>query len=267
MGKSIKRSAGAFASLAVASGAVLAMAPQASAGTITPTLKCVVPALGEANGPQSIQVDVTPASAAAGAKVKVKVTTGNSPIKAPIDVGPSKVTPSITFKLSSGGTATVTGAEQTIDVKKDVPQKLAPFEGDLTIPAGASGKVDLTPEKMVTKTSFGDTVCTITGGGGVVASVTVSGGATTTTGANTAGTTSQTSSGTTSQTSSGTTSQTSAGTTSQSTAGTTGSSLPKTGPLDDALSMGLVGGTVGLLGIGAVLIATRKVRASRNNAV
>ncbi|WP_436777238.1 hypothetical protein [Yinghuangia sp. YIM S09857] len=28
--------------------------------------------------------------------------------------------------------------------------------------------------------------------------------------------------------------------------------------------MGLVGGTVGLLGIGAVLVATRKVRASRN---
>lgn len=286
MGKSSKRGAGALAALAVASGAVMAFAPQAAAGTLNTQVSCDVPVVGKQDGPQSITVDVTPASAAAGSKVKVKVTTGEAPIKSPLDVGKVKVTPTITFKLSNNTEATVTGPQQEVDIKKDTPQKLAPYEGDLTIPANASGKLDLTPTKMVTKTPYGDNVCTVTSGGGVVASVTISGGGTTGSGTTGSGTTGSgttgsgttgsgttgsgtTGSGTTGSgtTGSGTTGTTGSGTTGSGTTGsTTGSSLPKTGPLDDALSMGLVGGTVGLLGIGAVLVATRKVRNSRNAA-
>lgn len=241
MVKPLNRVAGGLGAVALATGAILTMAPQAYAGKISPTVECTIPVLNtKFNGTQEITVDA-PASGAAGSKVKIKVTLGTSPIKSPQSIGETQVTPAITFKLSTGGEATVTAnAQQKINVQKDAPQNIAPYEGDLTIPASASGKLDLTPTTMVTKTQFGDTPCPIKSGGAVVASINVTAAAS---GGGAA-----------------------ASTTTTSTTSTTGDSLPKTGPLDDALSMGLVGGTVGLLGIGAVLVATRKVRNSRTTA-
>lgn len=292
MVKPTKRIAGGLLASALAVGTALAFAPSAYAGEVTADVTCNLPGgLGESKGQQKITVEA-PASAAAGAEVEVKVTLGQSPAKSPIPMDGIKLTPSIDFKVGND-TVTVTGATSTISVKANESITAPPFSGKFKVPAGASGTIDLIPTKLgnaVDVPSLGQLTadCTVDGAG-KVASIAVSGGGTTgsgttgsgTTGSSSSGTTGSSSSGTTGSSSSGTTgttgssssgsSGTSSGTTGTTGSGTTGStgsttsgSLPKTGPLDDAVSMGVLGGTVGLLGIGAVLVATRKVR-SRNN--
>ncbi|WTW95219.1 hypothetical protein OG216_18365 [Streptomycetaceae bacterium NBC_01309] len=256
------RAAGSIAAAALATGATLMFAPTAHAGTTSGQANCPVPANiqsimgGKTNltGPQSYTVS-GPATGAAGADVELDVDLGASPAEVPLDVPGAKLTPTVEFKTTGASTAPISAkaAQITMDLKKggiDLPA----FKLKIKIPAGATaGKLDLTPTKLtldVDAMGFKlPMVCTATGTS-VVHSITV-------TAAGTTGGTTSTSSSSSSSTSTGSTGST--GTTSSSTG-----SLPKTGPLDDALSMGLVGGTVGLLGIGAVLVATRKVRASRN---
>lgn len=291
MVKPTKRIAGGMLASAVMVGSALAFAPSAYAGEVTAEAVCALPEpLGETKGMQKITVEA-PASAAAGAEIDVKVTLGESPAKSPIAMPNVKLTPSIDFKVGSS-TVTVKGQAVTMDVAANASITAPPFTGKFKVPAGATGSIDLIPVKLgnaVTVTGLGDITadCTINGAG-KVATITISGGGTTgsttsgTTGSTTSGTTGSSTSGTTGSTTSGTTgSSTSSGSTGSGTSGSsssgtssgssgstgssTGGSLPKTGPLDDAVSMGILGGTVGLLGIGAVLVATRKVR-SRNNA-
>ncbi|UGQ09496.1 hypothetical protein LO772_21425 [Yinghuangia sp. ASG 101] len=292
MVKPTKRIAGGLLASAFAVGSALAFAPSAYAGEVTANVKCSLPAgAGEAEGMQKITVEA-PSSAAAGAEVDVKVTLGESPAKSPLALDGVELTPSIDFKVGND-TVTVTGTASTINVKANESITAPPFNGKFKVPAGASGSIDLIPVKLgnaVNVPGIGALTadCTVNGAG-KVASISVSGGGTTgsSTGSSTSGTTGGTTSGTTGSTTSGTTGSTTSGTTGSTSSGgsgtssgttgtsgsgsstgssgaTTGGSLPKTGPLDDAVSMGLVGGTVGLLGIGAVLVATRKVR-SRNN--
>lgn len=257
MVKPTKRIAAGAGAVALAAGAMLAMAPQAYAGEIKAKVSCQVPVVGPKSGDQTIKVEVNPATAAAGSEVTLSISLGPSPATSPLDLKGVKLTPSIEFKIGTA-TATATGPTTTIDVAANAPITPAPYSAKLKIPAGLTGTVDLIPVKMNNDTDvpgFGKqpTPCTITGAT-KVASITISGGATTgtTTGTNTTGTNTTTTS----------TSTTGGAATSTS---STGGDLAKTGPMDDALSLGLVGGTVGLLGVGAVLIATRKVRASRGN--
>lgn len=290
MVKPTKRIAGGLVASAFAVGSALAFAPSAYAGEVTANVKCSLPAgAGEAEGMQKITVEA-PASAAAGAEVEVKVTLGQSPAKSPVALDGVQLTPSIDFKVGND-TVTVTGQASKINVKANESITAPPFTGKLKVPAGATGAVDLIPTKLgnaVEVPGIGALTadCTVSGAG-KVATITVSGGGTTgsstsgTTGSTTSGTTGSTTSGTTGSTTSGTTGSTSSGSsgtssgtsgsgTSSGTSGTSGAttsgSLPKTGPMDDAVSMGILGGTVGLLGIGAVLVATRKVRARNNTA-
>lgn len=273
MVKLMGRAAGTIAATALATGATLMFAPTAHAGTSSGQATCPVPesiqpALGnktELKGPQAYTV-TGPATAAPGSDVELKVDLGPSPAEVPLDVPGAKLTPTVTFKASGASTAAVSGKAETInmDLKKggiDLP----PFTVKIKVPTG-SGKLDLAPDKLsldINAMGVPLTMVCTTAGAGVVHSITLSGGST-------GGTTSGTTSGTTGGTTGGTTSTTSSGSSTSSSgaaassSGSSTGSLPKTGPLDDALSMGLVGGTVGLLGIGAVLVATRKVRASRN---
>ncbi|MEU8134574.1 hypothetical protein [Streptodolium elevatio] len=262
------RAAGSIAAAALATGATLMFAPTAHAGTTTGQANCPVPANiqqimgGKTNlaGPQAYTVN-GPATGAAGADVELDVDLGPSPAEVPLDVPGAKLTPTVELKTAGASTApiSVKAAQITMDLKKggiDLPA----FKLKIKIPASATaGKLDLTPTKLtldVDAMGFKlPMVCTATGTG-VVHSITV-------TAASTTGGTSSASSSSSSSSSTGTSSTGTTGTTGTTSGSSTGS-LPKTGPLDDALSMGLVGGTVGLLGIGAVLIATRKVRASRN---
>ncbi|WP_436777237.1 hypothetical protein [Yinghuangia sp. YIM S09857] len=269
MVKLMGRAAGTIAAAALATGATLMFAPTAHAGTSSGQATCPVPkeiqgAMNnqtELKGPQAYTV-TGPATAAPGSDVELNVDLGPSPAEVPLDVSGAKLTPTVQFKASGASTAPISAKASTIemDLKKggiDLPA----FKVKVKVPSG-SGKLDLAPDKLTLDiNAMGVTlqmVCTTTGAG-VVHSITLSGGST---GGTTSGTTSTT--GGTTSTSSGSSSTSSGGAAASSSSGSSTGSLPKTGPLDDALSMGLVGGTVGLLGIGAVLVATRKVRASRN---
>ncbi|MFI5762129.1 hypothetical protein ACIA8F_14450 [Streptomyces sp. NPDC051563] len=172
---------GVTTALALA-GAVLA--PTAQAGTIHPTVHCVLPAgQGEPSGPQDITVDLTPATVQPGGKVHAKVTLGPGPATSPFKLDDVPSTPSIDLVMSGGATGKVTVQGPTVPV--DVPAAPAPivippYEGDFFVPANASGPIQFTPVKMNTATVvFGgnyNTPCEVVSGGGVVATVTAQGG-------------------------------------------------------------------------------------------
>lgn len=271
MVKLIGKTSGGVAAAALAAGAVLAFAPGAYAGTTTGTATCDIPenvrdymgGKAQVTGPQPYTV-TGPASGAAGSEIELNIDLGASPAGSPMAV-PVKMVPTIEFKASGASTSTISGTAPVIQMT--LPDKgkggidLPAFKLKVKIPADAKpGKLDLTPTKLtldVDATVMKLNIPCTTTGASVVYSVNVTAAGSSTT---TSGGSSTTTSGGSSTTSSGGTSAAAGSST------TTGDSLPKTGPLDDALSMGLVGGTVGLLGIGAVLVATRKVRNSRNAA-
>ncbi|MGW1993195.1 hypothetical protein [Embleya sp. NPDC001921] len=280
MGRPIRRTAGGLAAFAVMAGGMLAFAPQAGAAPVNTTVKCdfsdptVRAAMGEdKTGPQPFTV-TGPATGEAGKSIKLTIDPGVSPASSPLGTK-VKITPTVTFTAKyEGGSATVTavGATATLDLVANVGIDVPSFQANVSVPQKATGKVDLLPKGFALKIEVLNpeltlnVPCAITDTSPPVAySVTVPAasttGGSTSSGSTTSGST--TSGSTTSgSTTSGSTTTTSGTTTSGTTTGS--GTLPKTGPLDDALSMGLLGGTVGLLGIGGVLLATRRVRASRN---
>lgn len=246
MAKPLKRVVGGVAMATLATGAILAIAPAAQAGTTTGQAECSIPAdvqslMGgkpKVTGPQPYTV-TGPESAAAGSEIELNIDLGASPASSPAAV-PAKMTPTVEFKTSGASTAPITAKAAQFSMNLTTgAMDLPAFKVKVKVPADAKAgsKLELTPVKLTLDVDAGMKLsipCTTTGAGVVFSTnVTAAGGTTSTT--NTTSTTSS-----------------------------TGESLPKTGPLDDALSMGLVGGTVGLFGIGAVLIATRKVRQSRS---
>ncbi|HEY9331653.1 MAG TPA: hypothetical protein VIS09_25995 [Streptomyces sp.] len=177
--------------LALGAGAVLAwtggtvaLAPLAHAGTITPTVHCVLPAgQGEATGPQQFGIELTPDVVDPGGKVHAKVTLGPSPATSGIGLNDVPTTPSVDLAMSGGatGTVTVTGPEVSLDVPSGKPIEIPPYEGDFLIPANASGPITFTPLRNITRTkvlgSTYTTTCEITAGGGSIGTVTAEGSA------------------------------------------------------------------------------------------
>ncbi|MFI6948304.1 hypothetical protein [Streptomyces sp. NPDC050422] len=165
-------------------GGTVALAPLAHAGTITPTVHCVLPAgQGEATGPQQFDVELTPDVVDPGGKVHAKVTLGPSPATSGIGLNDVPTTPSVDLAMSGGatGTVTVTGPEVSLDVPSGQPIEIPPYEGDFLIPANASGPITFTPLRNITRTkvlgSNYTTTCEITAGGGSIGTVTAEGSA------------------------------------------------------------------------------------------
>ncbi|MFE5333764.1 hypothetical protein ACFRCG_45980 [Embleya sp. NPDC056575] len=275
MGRPIKRTAGGLAALAVMAGAMMSFAPQAGAATSNTNLKCdfneelVKKAMGKdsVSGPQAFTV-TGPDTGTAGSSIKLTIDPGVSPAASPLGTT-VKITPTVTFTAKyDGGSAVLTavGATSELKVEAAVGIDVPAFAANVALPTKAAGKVDLIPKTFALKIQVVEppltlnVPCTVTDAAAQPAfSITLP--AASTTGG------SSTNSGSTSSGSSSSSSSTSStSSTGTSTSGTTAGndSLAKTGPMDDALSMGLLGGTVGLLGIGGVLLATRRVRSSRN---
>ncbi|TXS36108.1 hypothetical protein [Streptomyces sp. OR43] len=165
-------------------GGTVALAPLAHAGTITPTVHCVLPAgQGEATGPQQFGIELTPDVVDPGGKVHAKVTLGPSPATSGIGLSDVPTTPSVDLAMSGGatGTVTVTGPEVSLDVPSGKPIEIPPYEGDFLIPANASGPITFTPLRNITRTkvlgSNYTTTCEITAGGGSIGTVTAEGSA------------------------------------------------------------------------------------------
>lgn len=159
-----------------------ALAPAAMAGTVTPNVHCVLPAgQGEATGPQSMQVELTPANAVPGSQVHAVVTLGTGPANSTQTLSNIPTTPSIDLAMSGGatGTVTVTGPTIPISTTAGQPVVIPTYQGDFILPNTAQGVVNFTPVRNVTKTVvFGGTYttnCDVVSGGGVVATVNAQG--------------------------------------------------------------------------------------------
>jgi hypothetical protein len=273
-----KRVAGGLAVFAVAAGGVLAYAPQAQAAVAKTEVSCEIPKDyqsymgGKPVVSGAMDFTVTgPTSVKAGQAITLTVDPGPSPAQGPQMDITVKATSTMEFSTSAGGKVSAKGAAGDLQLTKaGGPIDIKPFTISVTVPTAATGKFELSPTLLglnIDVTSVGlkiDVPCKTTKtavaySATIPAATTGNTTNTTTTGKTTSGTTTgKTTSGTTAGTSGTTTAGTSTTTT------TSGGTLPKTGPLDDALSMGLLGGTVGLLGIGGVLLATRRARASRS---
>ncbi|MFC5028159.1 hypothetical protein ACQFX6_15825 [Streptomyces sp. DSM 41987] len=171
------------AALALAlTGAGLALAPAAHAGTITPTVHCSLPAgQGEATGPQTMTVDLTPSVVDPGGSVHAKVTLGGSPATSGIALSNVPTTPSIDLAMSGGATGTVTvrGPEITMDIPANTPILIPPYEGDFLIPVNAAGPITFSVVRTLTQTKVlggtYQTPCDVTANGGSVGTVTAQG--------------------------------------------------------------------------------------------
>ncbi|MGA4543039.1 hypothetical protein ACPA54_23915 [Uniformispora flossi] len=159
-----------------------ALAPAAMAGTVSPSVHCVLPAgQGEGTGPQSMQVELTPANAAPGTQVHAVVTLGAGPVNSTQTLSNVPTTPSIDLAMSGGatGTVTVTGPTVNLNTTSGQPVIIPTYQGDFIVPNSAQGTVNFTPVRTVTKTVvLGGTYttnCDVVSGGGVVASVNVQG--------------------------------------------------------------------------------------------
>ncbi|WP_150516188.1 WxL domain-containing protein [Streptomyces subrutilus] len=174
---------GASALLLVLScGAAAQAVPAGTAGTTTPTVHCVLPAgQGEATGAQQMTVELTPATVAPGGKVHAKVTLGPSPATSAFSITQVPTTPSIDLAMSGGatGTATVTGPEVPVDIVAGEHIVIPPYEGDFIVPLTASGPVEFTPLRTLTRTKVlggsYETPCVVTAGAGSVGTVDVQG--------------------------------------------------------------------------------------------
>ncbi|MCF2528972.1 hypothetical protein [Yinghuangia soli] len=181
----LRRSTSAMAASALAfAGLAAAVAPSAGAGTVAPTVHCVLPmGQGEATGPQSVTVELDKTAVEPGGLIKGKVTLGESPAKSTVTMADIPTTPTIdlAMKGAATGTVTITGPEVPISVEQGKPVPIPPYEGTFTVPASAAnGTVEFTVAKMVTYTkvigqTFSTTCDIVSGGDAVVASVDVGG--------------------------------------------------------------------------------------------
>ncbi|MEU9951831.1 hypothetical protein [Streptomyces sp. NPDC047939] len=165
-------------------GTTVALAPLAHASAITPTVHCTLPAgQGEATGPQTFDIELTPDVVDPGGKVHAKVKLGPSPATSGLSLNDVPTTPSVDLAMSGGatGTVTVTGPEVTLDVPSGKPIEIPPYEGDFLIPANASGPITFTPLRNITRTkvlgSNYTTTCEVISGGGPIGTVTAEGSA------------------------------------------------------------------------------------------
>ncbi|MDI2124897.1 hypothetical protein [Yinghuangia seranimata] len=179
-----RRATGSLTAAALlAAGLGTALLPTAAhAGTVTPSVHCVLPAgQGEATGPQSMNVVLTPASAAPGSSVHAVVTLGTGPANSTVSLSQVPTTPSLDLAMSGGatGSVTVTGPTVNLDTVAGQPVQIPVYEGDFMVPANASGLVSFAPTRTVTKTVvFGSTYttpCDVVSGGGAIGTVDVQG--------------------------------------------------------------------------------------------
>ncbi|MGW6204764.1 hypothetical protein ACWF9B_14155 [Streptomyces sp. NPDC055089] len=156
----------------------------AAAGTVTPTVHCVLPAgQGEATGPQGMTVELSPAVVEPGGKVHAKVTLGPSPATSGLALDDVPTIPSLDLAMTGGasGTVTVRGAELVMDIPAGVPIEIPAYEGDFLVPADASGEISFAPIRTLTQTkvlgSVFETPCDVVDGGGSIGTVTAEGSA------------------------------------------------------------------------------------------
>ncbi|WP_338897885.1 peptidase [Streptomyces sp. TG1A-60] len=228
----------ALASLVALAGSVVLMAaPVAHAEVVDVEYNCETP-IGDKSAVSPI--DIKGVESGDGYEITMSWQRGVS--SSPVELGKGAVTPSATIQLggADSGTLTVTGPANQEAIPANTPIKINDLSGTYT--PKNTGKVDFTAGVLTIKALGTVTTCTPGNdpGPSLTLDVTAAGGSA--------------SGGT------GDTGGTGGG---SDTGGSGGSEaeLPRTGPLDSAVALGTLGGTVLLAGTAGALWVTRRNRA------
>jgi LPXTG-motif cell wall-anchored protein len=234
-----KRTAALASLAALAGSAVLMAAPVAHAEVVDVEYNCKTP-IGDKSAVSPI--DIKGVKQGGGYKITMSWQKGVS--SSPVELGKGAMTPSATIKLSGAesGTLTVTGPANQEAIPANTPIKINDLSGTYT--PKESGKVDFTAGVLTIKALGTVTTCTPGNNPGPSLSLDV----TAAQGGSAAG--------------GGTGGSASGGSASGGTDGS-GGELPQTGPLDSAVALGTLGGTVLLAGTAGVLWVTRRNQAVR----
>ncbi|MGW1430586.1 peptidase [Streptomyces sp. NPDC002431] len=214
-----KRTALALAS-ALAGTVVLMAAPAAHATVVDVDYKCKTP-IGDKQAVSPI--DIKAVKSGGGYRLTMSFQKGVS--SSPIELGKGAMNPSAVIKVggADSGQVQVSGPSNSAAIPANTPIKISDLSGTYT--PRKSGKVDFTAGVLTIKAIGTTTTCTPANNPGPALQLDVaaaSGGAP------------------------------------QSTSGDGGGQLPKTGPLDSAVALGTLGGTVLLAGAAGVLWLTRR---------
>jgi hypothetical protein len=180
MYKPSRRFVAALGSVAIAgTTGLVALAPAATAATVTPNVKCTN-ALGDTLGTQSYTLTLAPDTGLPGGSTTATFDAGVTPIISPLEIKDAKVRTTVTLEMSGAATGTVdiTSPEEIITIPANVGADANPFDAQLAIPPGLSaGTIDFKIVKLVqnAQTIFGPQVstCVPTGNNGVIAGYTV----------------------------------------------------------------------------------------------
>ncbi|MGW0711995.1 LPXTG cell wall anchor domain-containing protein [Streptomyces sp. NPDC002643] len=224
-----------FVSLAALAGAaVLMAAPVAYAEVVDVEYNCKTP-IGDKSAVSPI--DIKGVEEGDGYRITMSWQKGVS--SSPVELGKGAMTPSATIELSGAetGTLTVTGPANDEALPANTPIKINDLSGTYT--PKKTGKVEFTAGVLTIKALGTVTTCTPGNNPGpsLTLDVTAAEGGSASGGSDTG---------------------TSGGT------GSSGGELPQTGPLDSAVALGTLGGTVLLTGAAGVLWVTRRNRAVRH---
>ncbi|SPF03936.1 peptidase [Streptomyces sp. MA5143a] len=230
-----KRTAALTSLVALAGSAVLMAAPVAHAEVVDVTYNCKTP-IGDKSAVSPI--DIKGVKRGDGYRITMSWQKGVS--SSPVELGKGAMSPSATIRLSGAesGTLTVTGPANQEALPANTPIKINDLSGTYT--PKKTGKVDFTAGVLTIKALGTVTTCTPGNdpGPSLTLDVTAAGGG----GSGGSG-----------------------GSTSGGTSGTGGSGgeLPQTGPLDSAVALGTLGGTVLLAGAAGALWLTRRNQTAR----
>ncbi|MFG2723387.1 peptidase [Streptomyces sp. NPDC048416] len=219
-----KRTARALAT-AVAGSVVLIAAPAAYASVVDVNYDCKTP-IGAKSAVSPIDIKAVQS----GSSYKVTMSFQKGVSSSPVALGAGAMNPSAVITLGGAdkGTVAVTGAANSAEIPANSPIKISDLSG--TYVPKANGKVTLTAGVLTIKALGTTTTCTPGNSPGPSLELDVTGAS------GTGGT----------------------GGTGGSGGATAPAALPKTGPLDSAVALGTLGGTVVLVGAGGVLWLTRR---------
>ncbi|MGX1886025.1 peptidase [Streptomyces sp. NPDC055287] len=214
---------------AVAGSVVLLSAPAAHADVVDVNYQCKTP-IG--NKAAVSPIDIKAVKSGSAYKLTMSFQKGVS--SSPVELGKGAMKPSAVIRLggAESGTVPVSGPPNPAAVPADTPIKITDLTGTYT--PGKSGKVTFTASVLTIKALGTTTTCTPSNNPKPSLELDVKGAG------------------------GGGSSGDSSGGTSQNGSGGGSGELPKTGPLDSALALGTLGGTVLLTGAAGALWLTRR---------
>jgi LPXTG-motif cell wall-anchored protein len=229
-----KRTAALASAAALAGSAVLVAAPTARAEVVEVNYACKTP-IGDKSAVSPI--DIKGVKSGSGYKITMSWQKGVS--SSPVELGKGAMNPSATIELggADSGTLTVTGPANQEAIPADTPIKISDLSGTYT--PKKTGKVTFTPGVLTIKALGTTTTCTPGNepGPALTLDVTAAPG--------------------------GGAPQQGGGSGGGAGDGSGGGELPQTGPVDSAIALGTLGGTVLLAGAAGTLWLTRRNRAAR----